>query len=221
MQASSKASHFTIMLVVLLSVVALAQLSPQSNATQSNATGSVQVQYDVAARTAPPDECAASIPFVGDRQGWKRYISQSDAQPYSATLARMDNTLAAFCLRCLADEQKAEDAALPAHTALWMYGLMVRLEKPVGPDVSCILRQVAQLAHARRSTLPPVRTCNRLHVPPRPELAFAILHLQRDSVAVLRSHTSWLYPMALHVRVTINVKNVSLMTQRAWCAGTS
>ena len=116
-----------------------------------------QVQYDASVRSSPPPECAAALPSVGDRRGWQRYIVQENAQPFAATLARMDNVLAISCLRCLATASKsAGDAPLSAHRALWMYGLMVRLEKPVHPDMSAVLRQVALLAEQRRRDLPEV-----------------------------------------------------------------
>jgi Survival motor neuron (SMN) interacting protein 1 (SIP1) len=117
------------------------------------------VQYDFAARTPPPGECADVIPDYGDRRGWHKYVRDESAQPFSAVLARLDNTLAAACLKGLAtDCRKEGGGALTAHMGLWMYGLMVRLEKPVFPDVSAMLRQVATLAEARRGALPQVCT---------------------------------------------------------------
>jgi hypothetical protein len=38
--------------------------------------------------------------------------------------------------------------ALPAHVALWLYGLMVRLEQPVAPDVAAALRSVVVVAES-------------------------------------------------------------------------
>ena len=121
-------------------------------------TARAQVQSDIAARTALPAESAERVPHAGDRRGWHKYILQEDAQPFSAVLARLDNTLAAGCLKHLANETAAVDAAWPANAqrGLWMYGLMVRLEKPLHPDVACALHKVATLAAQHRAGLPQV-----------------------------------------------------------------
>jgi hypothetical protein len=114
-------------------------------------TARAQVHADASSRS----RCAASsmLPHVSDRQGWQRYIHQDDSQPLSTTLACMDNTLAAACMRDLVEESEQSNV-LSRHVGLWMYGLMVRLEKPVHPNVACVLRQVSLLAEGRRHGLP-------------------------------------------------------------------
>ena len=109
-----------------------------------------QVAADAA---APRGDAEASLPNVMDRRGWLRYMHRDEAKPFSTTLACMDNLLACACLKSLAEEA-SEGAALSAHTGLWMYGLLVRLEKPVHPNVACVLRQVAVMANEGRQRLP-------------------------------------------------------------------
>ena len=111
-----------------------------------------QVQHDIVART--PADASQPLPHVGNRSGWLELAHSPHAQPYSSTLARIDNTLAAWCLRCLAEETAKAEVALEPQMALWMYGLMVRLEKPIQPSVAAVLRQVAVAATERRRALP-------------------------------------------------------------------
>lgn len=96
---------------------------------------------------APPD----GLPGVSDWQGWCACIAKESFQPFSATLARMDHALVCRCLRHLADGM-AERGTLhiSPHTGLWMYGLLVRLEKPVHMRLAATLREIAQLSRCLR-----------------------------------------------------------------------
>lgn len=106
------------------------------------------------------------VPGPNDRRGWQQRMHDASFQPYADTLSKMDNNLAASCLCALVDEvsnrcapapppsQGAAAAphlpgeALPAHLALWLYGLMVRLEQPVTPEVAAALRRIVTVAEA-------------------------------------------------------------------------
>lgn len=106
-------------------------------------------QQVVLDRAAPAPAAAVKLPVLHDRQAWQRLIAQEGFQPLSTTLARMDNALATACLAHLAAQAATADA-LPGHLGLWMYGLLVRIEKPVPVAVAATIREVSKLARARR-----------------------------------------------------------------------
>lgn len=134
---------------------AAAATPPQYDWTCTVIDNFVAARAQVEADTSAHSSCAASssLPHVSDKRGWQRYIHQDASQPLSTTLACMDNTLAASCLRALAEESEQAEA-LSRHVGLWMYGLMVRLEKPLHPNIACVLRQVSLLAEGCRQSLP-------------------------------------------------------------------
>lgn len=113
------------------------------------------------------------VPGPNDRRAWQRRMQDNSFQPYADTLSQMDNNLASSCLCSLVDEVSNCCAppptpsqrhsppdlstaasppfvgeALPPHLALWLYGLMVRLEQPVTPEVAAALRRVVTVAEA-------------------------------------------------------------------------
>lgn len=106
-----------------------------------------QVQQDIEAHT--PTEPGLDLPSIGNRSAWQELVHSESFQPFSSTLARLDNTLAVWCLQSLL-ESSSKTEELKPHCAIWMYGLMVRLEKPISPNVAAVLREVHVLAEERR-----------------------------------------------------------------------
>jgi hypothetical protein len=114
-------------------------------------TARTQVQRDIETHT--PVEAGQALPSLGNRGAWNELVHSESAQPFSSTLARLDNTLAVWCLQSLIESSR-QKAELQPHLAIWMYGLMVRLEKPVHPNVAAVLRDVHVFAAERRRRLP-------------------------------------------------------------------
>ena len=111
------------------------------------------------------------VPGPNDRRAWQRRMQDTSFQPYADTLSKMDNNLAASCLCSLVDEvanlctppptptqgiaglsaaasRSDMGDPLPPHLAIWLYGLMVRLEQPVTPEVAAALRRIVTVAEA-------------------------------------------------------------------------
>lgn len=132
----------------------------------------VQVQHGTPHTLAEAGEADEQpVPAPYDRQEWKRRIQDVDFQPFAGTLSKMENNLAASCLCSLVDEVSSQcvpvatsghgspavaeaaagssqGQALSPHLALWLYGLMVRLEQPVTAQVAAALRRIVRIAEA-------------------------------------------------------------------------
>ena len=105
---------------------------------------------------------ASDLPPLTDWQAWNQLISQDSFQPFSATLARMDFSLVAKCLDNIAGNmrrQHADGLHLSSHTGLWLYGLLVRLEKPIHGNLAATLREISQLSRKLRP-----RELNQVHI---------------------------------------------------------
>jgi Survival motor neuron (SMN) interacting protein 1 (SIP1) len=110
-------------------------------------------QVQLGAETEKDPTSHGKLPHVTDRRSWHRVLRQDQVQPYSHVLAKMDNNLTASCLKCLVMEALDDDNELLTHIGLWLYGLMIRLEKPLHMDVAATLRQLSAFARQRRASL--------------------------------------------------------------------